>query len=211
MPDFVLSLHFGSEKQFQLPDRFSAFWLSSGGFFAICTLLQIIFFKMASEESVDISQFTSSGEPGTVPDAPPTDDASWADRSLEDNFDMVVAPTPAVEQMEVPDVLVNIKKKGVEFREVHFWGLKEDHSPKLVRNQSLYFSVDTVITSQQIIEAFDKAGIDVGEITCIQRRASNRSWVVTFDSPLTKEAALEVASVEIDCHTVFLGDCEHRL
>ena len=51
----------------------------------------------------------------------------------------------------------------------------------------------------------------VGEITCIQRRASNRSWVVTFDSPLTKEAALEVASVEIDGHTVFLGDCEHRL
>jgi len=40
---------------------------------------------------------------------------------------------------------------------------------------------------------------------------SNKSWVVTFDSPVTKEAALEVASVEIGSHTIFLGECEHRL
>ena len=167
---------------------------------------------MPSQESnVEISQFTNSDEPGTAPDASPTDDTLWADRALEDNFDMVVVPTPNILQIEVPEVLAKLKKKGVEFREVHFWGLKEDHSPKLVRNQSLYFSVDTIITSQLIIEAFDKAGIDVGEITCIQRQASNRSWVVTFDSPLTKEAALEVASVEIDGHTAFLGNCEHRL
>ena len=56
---------------------------------------------------------------------------------------------------------MNLKKKGVEFQQVHFWLLKEDDSPELVRNQSIYFSVDTIVTSQEIIEAFDKAGIYV--------------------------------------------------
>ena len=98
----------------------------------------------------------------------------------------------------------------MEFQKLHFWGL-ENERPKLVGNQSVYFSVDTIVTSQQIWEAFDKAGIDIGEIICIQRRASNKSWVVTFNSPITKEAALEVASVEIEGLIVILGDCEHRL
>ena len=80
-----------------------------------------------------------------------------------------------------------------------------------MRNQSIYFPVDTIITSQEILEAFNKARIDISEITCIQRKASNRSWVVTFDLPLTKEAVPEVVSVEIDGPTIFLGDCEHRL
>ena len=56
---------------------------------------------------------------------------------------------------------MNLKKKGVEFQQVHFWLLKEDDSPELVRNQSIFFSVDTIVTSQEIIEAFDKAGIYV--------------------------------------------------
>lgn len=80
-----------------------------------------------------------------------------------------------------------------------------------MKNHSIYFSVDTVISSQEILEAFDKTGIDIDEITCIQRKASNKSWVVSFDSPVTKEAALEVASLEIGGTTVFLGNCEHRL
>ena len=80
-----------------------------------------------------------------------------------------------------------------------------------MKNQSIYFTVDTVITSQVILEAFDRSGIDIEEIVSVQRKASNNSWVVTFDSPVTKEAALEVASIEINGVTVFLGDCEHRL
>lgn len=98
----------------------------------------------------------------------------------------------------------------MEFQEVHFWGILED-KPKLVRNQLIYFSVDTVITSQVILEAFEQAGTDIGEIIAVQRKASNNSWVVTFDLPVTKEAALEVASIEIEYIAVFLGDCEHSL
>ena len=94
---------------------FSAFWLSSRGFhFSDLHFVAIVSFEMASQESsVEISKFTSSGEPGTAPDASSTDDTSWADRALEANFDMVVAPTPNVPQIEVPVVLASLKKKGL--------------------------------------------------------------------------------------------------
>ena len=45
----------------------------------------------------------------------------------------------------------------------------------------------------------------------VQRKASNKSWVVTFDSAVTKEDALEVATIEVGGVPVFLGDCENRL
>lgn len=152
---------------------------------------------------MEISQFSSTMESENVPGATPNNEEfSWADDLPEGAVEKPATP--------VPEVLRNLAKKGVQFEKVHFWGL-QDEKPKLVKNQSIYFSVDTIITSQDILFAFDKAGIDVSEISCIQRKASNKSWIVTFDSPVTKEAALEVASIEIDGNMVFLGDCEHRL
>ena len=65
--------------------------------------------------------------------------------------------------------------------------------------------------SHEILEAFDKAGIDIDKICSIQCKASNKSWIVTFDSQTTKEDALEVATIEIGGSSVFLGDCENRL
>ena len=112
--------------------------------------------------------------------------------------------------VEVPEVLQHLAKKGVKFDLVQFWGL-QDNRAKLVRNHSIYFSVDTIVTSQEILVTFDKAGVDVDEITCIQRKASNKSWVVTFDSQVTKKAALEATNFEINGTTVFLGSCEHCL
>lgn len=82
---------------------------------------------------------------------------------------------------------------------------------RLVKDRSVYFAVDTMVTSQTILEAFDAAGIDINEITTIQRKASNKTWIVTFDSQLAKEVALEVARVEIGGSTIFLGDCENCL
>ena len=41
--------------------------------------------------------------------------------------------------------------------------------------------------------------------------ASNRSWIVSFNSVLTKETVLETTSVEIGGTAVFLGDCENSL
>lgn len=156
------------------------------------------------ESTVEISEFTSTGSEEMVASPAVEENKSWADCLVPGSFDTLTTP------VQVPDVSSNLAKKGVKFQSVNFWGLEEE-KPTLVKNQSIYFSVDTIITSVEILEDFDKSGIDIDEITSIQRKASNKSWVVMFDSPVTKEAALEVASVEIGGHLVFLGNCEHRL
>ena len=131
---------------------------------------------MASQESsVRISQFTSTAE--SAPDDVAREESSiWAD-------DAYLSDTPAISH-PVPEAMRHLVKKGMAFQQVYFWGIHEEQ-PRLVRNQSIYFSVDTIVTSQTIIEAFDRAGIEVGEIVGIQRKASNNSWVVTFDSSVT--------------------------
>ena len=70
------------------------------------------------------------------------------------------------------------------------------------------FSVDTVITSQDIIVGLDNAGIDIDDVTSIQRRASNNSWVVTFGSKAVKDACLNEHSITIAGCSLLLGDCE---
>lgn len=150
-----------------------------------------------SQESVSISQFTSTTESGDVPDD------NLVDGNLRESWAEI---TPEV---DVPDVLRHLASNGLKFKCVPFQSGRD--KSRLVKDRSVYFAVDTIITSQTILEAFDAAGVDIDEITSIQRKASNKTWIVTFDSQLAKEAALEVASVEIGGSTIFLGDCENRL
>lgn len=161
---------------------------------------------MASKESsVDIGEFSSSpehekssGKPDEEPSMQTDGGAcgSWADECSDTG-----AP--------VPDTLQRLINNGLRFKSTAVWS--RTARPMLVKSLSIYFSVDTVVTSQEILEAFDAASIDVDFITSIQRRSSNRTWVVSFNNQLAKETALEVASVEIGGSTVFLGDCENRL
>ena len=67
-----------------------------------------------------------------------------------------------------------------------------------------------MVTSENVLQAFDDAGVDI-DITSIQRRTSNRTWVVSFDNQEAKELALEKSSIQIAGYTVFLGDCENHL
>ena len=122
--------------------------------------------------------------------------ASWADDEH-------------VDESAKPETLLHLIKNGVRFEFAKPWS--ETERPRLVKNLSVYFSVYASVTSENILQAFDDAGIDINEITSIQRRTSNRTWVVSFDSQLEKETALEVASIQIGGSTVFLGDCENRL
>ena len=162
----------------------------------------------SQEKSQEITEFTSTAESKVPAEVrvivEEQEGTTWADCVVDADVDEPTTP------VEVPKVLSNLVKKGVKFQRVDFWGIHEDKL-KLVRNHSIYFSVDTIIMSRDILKAFDKAGIDIDEITCIQRKASNKSWVLTFDSLVTEEAALEVASVEINGALVFLRNCEHRL
>ncbi|CAH3140446.1 unnamed protein product, partial [Porites evermanni] len=55
--------------------------------------------------------------------------------------------------------------------------------------------VDTVVTSQDIVVGFYKAGIDIDNIVFIQRKASNNTWIVSFNSKVAKDAALNEPTV----------------
>ena len=68
-----------------------------------------------------------------------------------------------------------------------------------------------MITSNDVLIGFDKAGIDIDDITSIQRRNSNNTWVVTFSSKAVKDAALNEQTITFAGCTVFLGDCENKV
>ena len=82
---------------------------------------------------------------------------------------------------------------------------------RIRKELSVCFSVDSVITSQDIITGLDKAGIDIDDITSIQRRASNNSWVVTFGSKAVNDAALNEHAISITGCSVLLGNCENEV
>ena len=79
----------------------------------------------------------------------------------------------------------------------------------LKKQLSVTFQVDTVVTSSDIVFAFDEAGIDVDDITSIQRKTSNKSWVVSFKTATIKEQALALPHITIAGCQVFLGDAEN--
>ena len=109
----------------------------------------------------------------------------------------------------IPEELVYLRNTGAHFSHVPStcWKLNQS-SARLYKNRSVYFSVDTVCTSHDILFGFDKAGIDIDTITSIQRRNSNRSWVVSFGTFEEKECALEVGGVTVCGLEVFLGDAQ---
>ena len=146
---------------------------------------------------------TATGENVDVPVANDENTTTWADSVDREG---IQSPGP------LPDALEHLYNKGLRFKKVpeFFWNY-DGEQPKLSKCCSVYFSVDSVCSSQLILEAFDKAGIDIDEIRSIQRKNSSRSWVVTFDCASTKEDALEVSCIEINGQSVFLGDCENRL
>jgi len=113
---------------------------------------------------------------------------------------------------ELPDALHCLQKSGHHLQVVSCgsWNVS-GNNVRIRKDLSVCFSVDTVISSQDIIVGFDKAGIDIDSITSIQRRASNNSWVVTFDSKAVKDAALNEHSIDIAGCSVLLGDCENRV
>ena len=112
---------------------------------------------------------------------------------------------------DVPDVIQALRTAGHHFQTVSFNSWKFAGTEARIKKEvSVCFSVDTV-TSQDIIIGFDKAGIDIDNIVSIQRKASNNTWIVSFNSTAAKDAALNEPSVKITGCVVFLGGCENRV
>ena len=105
-----------------------------------------------------------------------------------------------------------LQHAGHKFQTVSFNSWKFARSQARIKKEcSVCFSVDTVVTSQDIVVGFDKAGIDIDNIVSIQRKASNNTWIVSFNSKAARDAALNEPSVRIAGCMVFLGDCENRV
>ena len=171
--------------------------------------------QKGDQSSMEIGTCTS--ETVLVVDNDPDPSQNVADPSQNESQESPTwseSPDPEgiTSAVPLPDALKHLYRNGLRFKKTpEFIWNRETEQPKLVKSCSVYFSVDSICTSQEILEAFDKAGIDIDEISSIQRKASNKSWVVTFDSAVTKEDALEVATIEIGGVPVFLGDCENRV
>ena len=104
----------------------------------------------SQEESPDVTQFTSTGENEGPMEEGPT--SSWADETSH---------SPK-EGIPIPDILTNLINHGKCFKSVSH--RSKTTRPMLVKNLSVYFSVDTVVTSQAILEAFDDGGIEISSI-----------------------------------------------
>lgn len=106
-----------------------------------------------SQESPVIDEFTSTN--ASSPGAGALADQCWGN-------------TP----VEAPEALKWLENSGTRFIGVPFVNMP---SNKIVKDRSIYFSVDTVVTTQLILESFDAAGIDIDSITSVQRKSSNNS------------------------------------
>ena len=61
-----------------------------------------------------------------------------------------------------------------------------------------------------IFHAFDKAGIELDDISSVQRKASDKSWVVSFRKTEIKEYVTELPYISIAGVDVFVGDAVNR-
>lgn len=73
---------------------------------------------------------------------------------------------------------------------------------------SVTFSVDSVVSAEDVVEAFCNLGIDVKNITSVQYCGSNRSWCVSFRNRDAKEQVLEKGIVRFGDQSVFVGDVD---
>ena len=109
---------------------------------------------------------------------------------------------------DLPGALADLQHTGHYFQTVSCELWKVNGSKvRIKKDCSLMFSEDTVITSQDIVVGFDRLGIDIDSIVSIQRKASNNTWVVTFNLPVSKDVAVNEQSVTISGCVIFLGDC----
>lgn len=121
--------------------------------------------------------------------------SSWGDSDMPE------------ETLTLPQALHFLEERGVGFNMVgRYLG---SSTTTVKKNLSVYFAVDTVVSSQDIIEGFDAAGLDVDDISSIQRKNSNNTWVVSFNSADCKERALALPSLQIAGCSVVLGDSEN--
>ena len=126
------------------------------------------FFESAVENTKDQPDANEAPPTGDVPEA--SQDATW-DEGVEDPEGDAIDD----DGIAVPDVLRRLEESGVSFTAAHKLGFIGDGLRTVLnKNLYVYFTVDSVVSSQDILFGFDRAEL-IEEVTCIQRKGSNRS------------------------------------
>lgn len=72
------------------------------------------------------------------------------------------------------------------------------------------FSVDAIVTSEEVLEGVCNAAIAADEIKSIQYHGLNCSWCVSFVSRATKDRLLERGVIHFGNTAVFIGDTDFK-
>lgn len=177
-----------------------------------------LFSRVLNSSNVSSSKMTSSSAPTPVGETPLIQEIDTDGACATPELYTRPSPSPPLESesapppLELPAVMANLQHAGHHFQTVscELWKV---NGPKvrIKKDCSVCFSVDAVVTNQDIVVGFDRSGIDIDSIISTQRKASNNTWVVTIDSPVFKDAPLNKQSVTSSGRVVFLGDCENKV
>ena len=119
--------------------------------------------------------------------------------------------TPHEDDAVLPKAIETMVNNGAKF--VHTensWRIDEQRV-SVKKPYSVYFSLDTSVPTNEIIMAFDIAGVDYEDIISIQPRLSSNTWVVALRTAEAKEHILSIWGVTIAGQTVFVGDCDNKI
>lgn len=89
------------------------------------------------------------------------------------------------------------------------WNI-DGYAAKLRRPLSVTFSIDSMVSSEEVLEAFCNAGVAAEDVSSIQYRGSNRSRCVVFASRAAKDLVLEKGVVTFGNVSVFVGDADFK-
>ena len=140
--------------------------------------------------------------------------ASTSDGITQNSAPATSRATPVLftdndEEQEVPLPLrYLIASSGACFVRVDDTWNVDGYAAKLKKSLSVTFTCEEEITGEDILDSLDKAGLDTDNIVSIQRRNSNRTWVVSFTDQESKDQAIAKGKLSIKNSLVFIGDAD---
>ena len=147
---------------------------------------------------------SSDARPQSVAVPEPRTQAVVETRSqdVEPHMDEQGAPiehwASAEDEEAMPDILQQICDNGARIRKVPqvAWRV-HGGTLKLRKNLKLSFSLDMMCSTENILKGMAEAGVITASISAIQRRASTKTWVISFQSEEMKELALEIGRFSV--------------
>lgn len=127
----------------------------------------------------------------------------------------VISDEPASHSsgVAIPGVLQSMAETGACFQRApaNCWSTTKSGDVCLNRDCSLSFSLDALVSSIEVLEGLENAGIEHDFISCLQFNSSSHTRVVSFTSLDAKNIALGHHEILISGHQCYLSDCENRV